>query len=75
MQKFRKKDRKKGYDRMNSFVVHELLNPLIRRAGTAVSAYLLGTGAAQSDAESVGLGVAAFAAILLELGLSKKSRK
>lgn len=59
---------------MNDLIVHQLLNPLFRRAGTALTAYLVGAGVVQSDAQAVGLGVAAFAAILLELGLSKKAR-
>lgn len=52
-----------------------VIDPLTRRAGTAVAAYLVTTGVAEADAAAIGYGVAALCGVLWDLLRSYRNRK
>lgn len=60
---------------MRSTITTELLLPLATRAGTAITAYMVGAGVAQTYAEQVVTGLIALGLIALDLVGSHIARK
>ena len=60
---------------MKYFILKQLVEPAMRRIGSAGSAYLIGIGVAASSVEQIMLGLSAALAVGLELVLSAKARK
>lgn len=56
-------------------MMQNVLYPLIRRGGTALSVYLVSLGVSHTHAEDVALGAISFGLIAVDLGLSYMNRK
>lgn len=61
--------------RMKSWILAELIRPMVRRLGTGLGAFLAGAGVAAEPIQQIQLGVAAAAAVGIELLLSNRERK
>lgn len=60
---------------MPDFFLKQLLGPIVRRGGTAVSSFLVGLGVAQTSTEQIVLGLSTAVMVAAELALSAKARK
>lgn len=60
---------------MNKLLIREVLGPAIARVGTAISGYLVGAGAASSDAEKIAVGAIALVMVGADLALGHFFRK
>ena len=58
-----------------AWVISEVLKPLIRRAGTALSAYLVGNGVAADDTSAIVIGATTAIAVGIDLINSSVNRK
>lgn len=57
------------------FIVTEIAEPLFRRLGTGLGAYLVGLGVAREDATVIVSGAVALAGIVMDLVWSHLERK
>lgn len=58
-----------------NFILQELLAPLVRRVGTASSAFLIGYGVEQASADMISAGIGAAIMVGAELLASHANRK
>lgn len=59
-------------DKLTMFM--NLIKPVLRRTGTALTAYLVGAGVATQQAEIIALGAVASGTLVIELALSYRDR-
>lgn len=60
---------------IGKFIVGEVLDPVTRRLGTAVAAYLVALGVEAQTVDAITLGITAAAGLGIDLLLSHLSRK